>query len=214
MRWRKTALTRALVVGAALLSWWGMATLPARAATVSSSDLQLFHQVAASDTSVVTFRTDPVTAKFSTIFPLLNGEQYSDVGTITNINYDPTGDMFELNVFNNNENPWDFSLILNGVEYALSKTTIVNGTSAILSVALSGGTGFITSVAVRVAGLLPLGDPLHPSATGYPDRNAEYSISAVPIPPALFLFGTGMVGLGLLTHRRKHKFRPRSVSLG
>jgi hypothetical protein len=201
---------RAAVVGGVLFSVSCIGTLPAKAITVSSADLNAFNQVGESGPSVITSRTDSVIAKFSTLFPMLNGYQYADIGTAATIHYDQLDNTFKLNVSNNNENPWDFSLILNGVQYAT--TTIANGSSAILSATLL-GSGTISSVAVRVAGILPLGDPNNPSETSYPDRNAEYSISAVPIPPALFLFGTGMIGLGMLAHRRKHRVKPRSISL-
>jgi hypothetical protein len=185
--------------------------LPAKAVTLSSADLSTFAQVGESGSSVVTYRTDSTIAKFSTLFPMLNGYQYVDIGTSTDIDYDQLDNTFKLNVSNNNENPWNFSLVLDGIEY--TTTTIANGSSAILSATLLASSGTIHSVAVRVAGILPLGDPNSPGETSYPDRNAEYSISAVPIPPALLLFGTGMIGLGMLAHRRKHKVKSRSISL-
>ena len=74
------------------------------------------------------------------------------------------------------------------------------GNSALLVATLSGG-GTITAGYVQISANIPI-----PRPDGTFDRTAEYHLSpaAVPIPPALALFGGGIVGLGVLARKRKN----------
>lgn len=187
------ALTRTGWFKSAVFSASVMASLPAAAATLtaSSADINNFSMVASTGSPSFTYDNFDAGTGFFTVAwdRSVTGDQSADVGT--NVSYNTAaGDVFKLVIHNDNENPWNFQLVIDGV--AGAAISIVNGTSAILSYVLSGGP--INSFAVRVSGDLPIAGN---------DRTAEFSVSAVPIPPALLLFGSGILGLSLLGRRRQ-----------
>ena len=113
------------------------------------------------------------------------------------------GDVFKLEVANNNATPWVFQLFLQGATNSLAQT-IANGASYIFSIPLF-GPGTITEIALKVTAGGVGGDFL-PNAQNNPDRKSEFSVlTVVPIPPALLLFASGIAGLGMLGWRRGRK---------
>ena len=189
----KSSLICAVIVSASVV-----ASVPSSAATLTASaaDIDNFGMLASTGAPKFTYESYTAGPLATGTFTVawnrdVLGAQSADVGTASAHNA-AAGDVFKLKVYNDNENPWNFQLIINGVEGAV--VSIVNQTSQILSYVL--GDGPINSFAVRVSGILPINGN---------DRTAEFSISAVPIPPALLLFASGIAGLSLLGLRRQKK---------
>lgn len=131
-----------------------------------------------------------------------------DLG-VAGLNVGSLGETFKIHVANRNEGPWDFELFLNGVATDGIAHTVAKDAIQSWSVALGGA---VTSIYFQVTA----------SAVGHAanDTGAEFDIArragalgAVPLPPALLLFGSGVLGLGLLARRRKQKPIVGSASL-
>jgi hypothetical protein len=105
------------------------------------------------------------------------------------------GDVFTITVFNNNGNPWDFTVSINngfaGTQSSGPFSIPNNGGNQTFSFVL--GANGLQEVRITVAGVLPI------SGT---DRGAEYQLAAVPEPTTLLLLGTGLVGVAGAFRRR------------
>jgi hypothetical protein len=211
-----SSLARAAVFGAALVGMSVLASAPAQANTVTLSlaDLAGFSQLASSDTAGTTSAPvynsgfEVVARAFTTVFDssVLPGYQTATIGsTGLNVGYD-IGDTFRLVLSNNNENPWNFELLVNDV-VAIASHSLVNGTSEVLAYALPGA-GVINSIKLVVGANVP--QPLGDGTFG--DYTAEYTLAPVPLPAGLALLGTGVLGLGLMARRKKSKDATAAVA--
>jgi hypothetical protein len=181
---------------------------PGHAITLGLTDIAGFSMLSSSDPGTITVNNgivpDGSAVTLTTIFaPPQIGQQSASVGLAgLNIAFNG-GDLFGLHITNTNENAWVFQLVA-----VTDQGTFMSGASALIPdtgdfyhAALGGVAGTISSVFFVISGSVPFPDG---------DRTAEYEIAPVPIPPALALFGGGLVGLGLLSRRRRK--HPASIA--
>ncbi len=177
------------------------APLQAGAMTVSlrPADIQNFTQISATG-SPLTFKTAETAtgAGYTTVWGFsANGVNIADIG-LTGLGIDWSGfDTFSLNIANNNESSWLFSVsVFDGVDTATSpvQTLPNNGIASVFNVDITGlNITMIDSVFITVSGNLPI--------NGF-DRTGEYAASTVPVPAAVWLFASA---LGLLGWMRRHR---------
>ena len=161
--------------------------------TLSGGEIAAFMQLDASGGPILTFQTSP--GDFTTLYlEPVSGDHYADVGLAGLAIGWADGDVFELNVANNDEHAWSFALWTENSFGAVAgaEVTIPGGSSANVGVPLSaagfGGAGVIERTWLRVTS--PIGIP-----NTNRDRSAEYRIAPVPEPSsaALFAFGALVV---------------------
>lgn len=176
------------------------AALSAQAASVTLAPATIQGFTALSSTGApITAKTNETAlgASFTTLWGFtVNGTNSVDVGA-TGLGLDwSTFDSFELLLANDNENDWNFSVsVSDGVDTNTSAVASLAPDSVLNSftVSLAGlAAGSIDSVFVTVSGDLPVGGD---------DRTAEYTISAVPVPAAVWLFASALGGLGWFRRR-------------
>jgi hypothetical protein len=137
----------------------------------------------------------------TTIFaPPQTGPQYADVGLQgLSIAYD-AGDLFGLHITNTNENPWTYQLSVMTDQglFQSFQASLIPDTGMTFLASLGGAAGFISEIYFTISANVPFPDG---------DRTAEYEIApaTAPIPPAVALFGSGLIGLGLLSRKRRRK---------
>jgi len=109
-----------------------------------------------------------------------------------------TADTFKIKVTNTDENSWRFRLRIrdgNGTSLQTAFQTLAMGASTVFALNLASlDVADIRRILLVVKGSLPrdlLGDV-----------TAEYNVAAVPLPPALWLFATALLGLLLIRRRQ------------
>jgi len=181
---------------------------PVMADTISLTIPQIatFTQLDESNPIAVTLMTGTSIngVNFSTIWAGLDGPQWANVGLDSLSIAFATGDSFSLDLWNTNENPWQFQLFVelsDGTVLSSAAVTVPIGVEDTFVVDLGTQTGSLTikSVYFQVSGNLPLGPPTHQ------DRNAEYQIipQQVPEPGTLLLLGTALICIGGVTRLRR-----------
>jgi hypothetical protein len=196
-------LTAMAVVGATAMF---VAATSAQATTYTPSlaDLAGFTQVGQSSAGISTSNLgiDGSQVDFNTVFGSpAAGPSYANVGQTGLSVAFSAGDTAAINVGNDNESAWTYQLFIetSAGNFSSAPVVLTPGNSALLVAALAGG-GTITAGYVQISAVIPI-----PRPDGTVDRTAEYHLSPapVPIPPALALFGGGIVGLGVLARKRK-----------
>jgi len=174
---------------------------PGHAVTLGLTDITGFSMLSSTSPETITVNNGIVpngsAVTLTTIFaPPQTGPESASVGlTGLNILFNG-GDLFGLHLTNTNENAWTFQLVAvtDQGTFMSAASALIPDTGDFYHAALGGVAGAISSVFFVISGSVPFPDG---------DRTAEYEIAPVPIPPALALFAGGLVGLGLLSRRRR-----------
>jgi len=172
------------------------APLQANAMGVSfaATDIQSFSQISATG-SPFTFKTGEFAdgAGFVTLWSfMVTGTNSADIG-LTGLGYDWSFfDTFSLNIANNNESTWAFSVSVSdsvgSIATSSVQSLINNGMPNTFTVDIRGlDRTAIESVFVTIMGDLPI--------NGF-DRTGEYTITTVPVPAALWLFSSALCLVG------------------
>ncbi len=197
-------------VGLAILGTCLAGTAAATPLTLDAGQIASFTQLAATDGSIVTIQT--TATDFTTVYPFpIAGLHFADVGLTGLAIGWADGDTITLNVTNNNEHEWNFSM------WAMNASGMVSGAAvpilpgatanvgAALSAAGFGGAGDIGKAWLRVSS--PIGIP-----NTNDDRTAEYRVkpatapgAAVPEPGAMALFTVGTLVVAGSIRRQSHR---------
>ena len=194
-------LTR-IFIGVLLLSV-GASQAFAVTVTLTPAEIQAFAQTGSGGGgSPQTFKTnnDAFGASFTTLWnPMDSGQQTAFVG-LTGLSGSvdwSAFDTFAIQIANNDEHGWAFSVFVSDGTLTTPPSFGFfpsDGLFSTLAVDLTGLTlTNIDAIFLAVSANLPIG--------GF-DRTAEYTVHLVPIPAAVWLFGSG---LGLLGWMRKRK---------
>ena len=178
-----------------------LVSLQAFAATVTltTAQIQGFTQIGSSGPNVpatVKTNNDGLGASFTTLWGAsADGVHAAFVG-LTGLSLDWSAfDTFSMTIANNNENGWDFNVFVFDGTTTNSATLLTlpsDDSFTTFVVDLTGlTTTTITAVALTVSADLPIGGS---------DRNAEYTVHAVPVPASVWLFSSA---LGLLVWIRR-----------
>ncbi len=178
-----------------------LVSLPAFAAnvTLTAAQIQSFTQVGSSGGGTpFTFNTniDGLGASFTTLWGSSDfGVQTALVG-LSGLGLDWSAfDTFSMTIANNNENGWDFNVFVFDGTTTNSATLLTlpaDNSFTTFVVDLTGLTKTtIADVYLSVSADLPIGGS---------DRNAEYTVHAVPVPASVWLFSSA---LGLLVWIRR-----------
>ena len=188
----------------ALLTLTFAVSLQVNAAVVSLSpaDIQNFSQIGSAGTGSPLFTgktSDTATgAGFTTLWGSgVNGVNSADIGE-TGLGLDWTGfDTFSLNIANDNENAWYFTIsVSDGSNTVTSSSQLLPNDSIanLFSVDITSlDLTMIDSAFITVSADLPINEF---------DRTAEYTISTVPVPAAAWLFGSALGLLGWVRRSR------------
>lgn len=166
--------------------------------SISPATVQAFTQLSATG-SPVTIKTSEIAAGagFTTVWSsTVSGINSANIGQ-SGLGLNWSGfDTFSLNLANDNENAWSFSIsVSDGTTAATSTVQVLpnNSVASLFSVDITGlDLTTIDSVYLTVSADLPINGI---------DRTAEYTASAVPVPAAVWLFGSALGLLGWLRRR-------------
>jgi len=174
-----------------------IAPLQVNAVTVSISPatIQAFTQLSATG-SPVTIKTSDIAAGagFTSVWgAAVSGINSANIGQ-SGLGLDWSGfDTFSLSIANDNENSWSFSVsVSDGTTTATSTVQVLpnNSVGSLFSVDITSlNLTTIDLVFLTVSADLPIDGN---------DRTAEYTASAIPVPAAVWLFGSALGLLGWL----------------
>jgi len=190
---------------ASLVLLFGIATQDAKAAMVSLSQSQIdgFQQLGSNVPASTTVVQSPLfggsfTKVITTFNPSSPSVGRARVGVRNPAVSFTTADTFKIRVTNTDENSWQFRLRIrdgSGTVLQTAFETLAMGASTVFALNLASlDVADIRRILLVVRGSLPrdlLGDV-----------TAEYNVAAVPLPPALWLFATALLGLLLIRRRQ------------
>lgn len=211
---RLVRLTVGLIAGIVLAS--SVANVAhAAIITPSVTDLIAATQLDQSDGSVVSAfegEADGI-VKFRAQFGSpggISGDHWVDIGIDNlNLSFDESQDVVRIKVANVNDSPWEFQLWAEDSALNTASSAVLtldpNKEFNILEVALAGLNNTLKSVFLRVGASVPIPPA---GGVGPGDRTAEFFVAAVPVPPAVLLFGSGILGIAFIARRRSKTRKP------